>query len=51
MVIHYLKDGTRLEDISGHIVKMADAEIVYKLMDTMNLRGGRDYEERKTIEN
>lgn len=36
MVIHILKDGTRLDDIVGHIVKKSDAEAVYLLMDSIN---------------
>lgn len=36
MIIHILKDGTRLEDVSGHIVRIQDAETVYKLMDSIN---------------
>lgn len=36
MVIHILKDGTRLDDIAGHIVRIRDAETVYKLMDELN---------------
>lgn len=36
MIIHILKDGTRLEDISGHIVRIQEAETVYKLMDSIN---------------
>jgi hypothetical protein len=36
MVIHILRDGTRLDDISGHIVKGQEAEAVYNLMDTVN---------------
>lgn len=38
MVIHILKDGTRLDDIAGHIVRIRDAETVYKLMDSINRR-------------
>jgi hypothetical protein len=36
MVIHILRDGTRLDDISGHIVKGQEAEAVYNLMDAIN---------------
>jgi hypothetical protein len=45
MVIHILKDGTRLEDISGHIVRIQEAETVYKLMDSIN--SGRLKDETK----
>lgn len=33
MVKHILKDGTVLEDISGHVVKRKDAPVVYELME------------------
>lgn len=36
MVIHILKDGTRVDDIAGRIVKIQEAEVVYKLMDEIN---------------
>lgn len=32
MVYHILADGTVTDDISGHIVKMSDAEALYNLM-------------------
>ena len=40
-IIHILKDGTILTDISGHVVKMEDARTVYALMDKMNERKGK----------
>lgn len=44
---HILKDGTRTDDISGHVVRIADAESVYGLITKMNQRkvvnhGGHD---------
>ena len=42
MIIHILKDGTRVEDLTGHIVRIRDAEVVYKLMDSINRGGGKD---------
>ena len=39
-VINILRDGTRLTDMTGHIVKISDAEVVYKLMDAINRNGG-----------
>lgn len=36
MVTHILKDGTVLQDISGHVVKMQDVKAVYSLMDRIN---------------
>lgn len=35
-VIHILKDGTRLDDISGHVVRMEDAEELYRLIGSIN---------------
>lgn len=35
---HVLKDGTRLDDISGHVVRVQDAETVYNLIAKMNER-------------
>lgn len=33
---HILKDGTVLNDIRGHVVKMEDAKSIYSLMEKMN---------------
>lgn len=35
MIYHILKDGTRVDDITGHVVKMSDAEALYTLIDTI----------------
>lgn len=35
-VIHILKDGRIVDDITGHIVKMEDAEPLYNLMQRIN---------------
>ena len=35
-VIHILKDGTVKHDITGHVVRMADAETVYHLIQTLH---------------
>ncbi len=35
-VIHVLKDGTVKKDITGHVVKVQDAEAVYSLIETIN---------------
>lgn len=32
-VIHILKDGSRVNDITGRIVKMSDAQTLYNLLD------------------
>lgn len=37
-VYHILKDGSVKTDITGHVVRMADAETMYKLIHKVNLR-------------
>ena len=47
MVIHILKDGTRVDDIAGRIIKVSDAEVVYQLMDEINKKiGGFKHDKR-----
>lgn len=43
MVIHIMKDGTVLKDITGHVVKKEDAPMIYNIVDQMN----RKREEKK----
>ena len=38
MVKHVLKDGTVLNDITGHLVKRDDAPLAYAIIDMMNER-------------
>lgn len=38
-VTHVLMDGTRVDDISGHVVKAKDSETVYQLIESINKRG------------
>lgn len=35
---HILKDGTRTDDISGHVVRIQDAESVYNFISKLNQR-------------
>lgn len=35
-VIHILKDGSQVEDITGHVVKMEDAGTLYNLIREIN---------------
>lgn len=35
-VIHVLKDGSRIEDITGHVVKMEDAGTLYNMIRDIN---------------
>ncbi len=51
MVFHILKDGTTTTDITGHVVKVSDAESLYKLIDSINggSRSIRKKPERKRV--
>ena len=40
-VIHILKDGTRLDSIRGHVVRMADAEQAYMILDAINRKNDK----------
>lgn len=35
-VIHVLKDGSEVEDITGHVVRVEDAEPLYKMIRGIN---------------
>lgn len=41
MVYHILKDGTITNDITGHVVKMKDAEVMYQLMRETKVKKDR----------
>ena len=43
-VIHVLKDGTRVDDITGHVVKVKDASQLYRLMRDLNSRPSKKKE-------
>lgn len=38
-VIHILRDGSVVKDITGHVVKMEDALPLYQLIDRINREG------------
>ena len=38
-VFHVLKDGSRPADITGHIVRVEDAEPLYRLIRDINVKG------------
>lgn len=42
MVRHVLADGTELAEIAGHIVKVADAENVYAIMEGIKHEEGTE---------
>lgn len=35
-IIHILKDGSRIEDITGHVVKIEEAESLYSMFRRIN---------------
>lgn len=35
-VIHILKDGSEIEDITGHVVRVEDAGALYKMIRDIN---------------
>lgn len=41
-VIHILKDGTVLSDITDHVVKEDDAREAYAVMDSINQKGEKN---------
>lgn len=38
MIWHVLKDGTVLEDIQGHVVRMEEAPSIYAILDKVRER-------------
>ncbi len=36
MVVNILKDGTVVKDLTGHVVKIKDAEPLYRMIDNIN---------------
>lgn len=40
-VVHILKDGSIVKDITGHVVRMEDAGPLYELIDKINREGSR----------
>ena len=39
-VVHILKDGSRVSDIQGHVVRVADAKPLYNLIRDINAKAG-----------
>ena len=42
MVKHILRDGTVLQDITGHVVKRKDAPEIYALMEQIKRKEKKD---------
>lgn len=40
-VIHILRDGSVVKDITGHVVRMEDAGPLYDLIDRINREGSK----------
>ena len=36
MVVHVLKDGTIVPDITGHVVNQQDVPVLYQMIDKIN---------------
>ncbi len=45
-VIHILKDGSVVHNITGHIVRIEDAGPLYQIIDTINRRGSKRKSEK-----
>lgn len=48
-VIHILRDGSIVEDITGHVVRMEDAEALYQLIDRINQEGSKKTVHKKVV--
>lgn len=46
-VIHILKDGSVIKDITGHVVRVEDAGPLYQLIDSINRKGSKKKEIHK----
>lgn len=44
-VIHVLKDGSEIDDITGHVVKMDDAGTLYSLIREINRKSEKKIRE------
>ena len=40
-VVHILKDGSIVKDITGHVVRVKDASPLYQLIDSINQTGSK----------
>ncbi len=39
-VIHILKDGTEVKDITGHVIKAAEFKVLYEVIDRIQQKEG-----------
>lgn len=49
-VIHILKNGSIVNDISGYVVKMEDVKTLYHLIDRINSNGLKTVHSEKSRE-
>lgn len=49
-VVHILKDGSIVEDITGHVVRVEDAGPLYQLIDSINRGSGKTVHNKKSQE-
>lgn len=49
-VIHVLKNGLIVNDISGYVVKMSDVKSLYQLIDGINRKGFKTVHSEKSRE-
>ena len=49
-VIHILKNGSIVKDITGHVIKMEDAKTLYQLIDGINRSGFKTVHGEKSHE-
>ena len=49
-VVHILKNGSILNDITGHVVKIEDAKSAYQLLDNINRNGFKTVHSEKAHE-
>lgn len=48
-VIHILKDGTVVRDLTGHVVRMEDAGALYKMIQDINGKSEKKTESYPTV--
>ena len=47
MVYHILRDGRRVNDVKGYVVKMKDNEVLYNVIRKIESRGVQDINREK----
>ena len=49
MVRHVLKDGKEVKSISGHVIKIDDAQSIYQIIDRINERKRKENKDEHHI--